>query len=249
MIQKLNLIRILFIVSLFILTPIISSLAQVGAPLTTRKEVSIIDSQNGNATIDEIKLPPPSIQGSFYIKDEWMIGQVKLTSGLTIKNCGLKFDLENNLLEIKIENVIKVSYPEQFMEFAWFDINRYDTSKFVNANIFYYAEEEEQPGGVFEIVADGHYGLFVKHYADLLAPTYAPTVAMGNRDYKVIKKTGYYIELNGKVTKIKNSKTLYTVFGSNGEKVKEFAKVKKLKTKDREDLKVLFEYANSLENS
>ena len=135
MIQKLNLIRILFIVGAFILTPVIASIAQIGAPLTTRKEVSIIDSQNGDATIDEIKLPPPSIVGSFYIKDDWSVGNVKLTSGLTVKNCDLKFDLENNLLEIKIDNVIKVSYPEQFMEFTWFDINQLDTVKFVNSNI------------------------------------------------------------------------------------------------------------------
>lgn len=245
MIQKLNLIRIFFIISLFLFSPLIASYAQIGAPLTTRKEVSIVDSQNGNATIDEINLPPPSIEGSFYIVEDWMTGDVKLTSGLTIRNCGLKYDLENSLLEIKIDNMIKVSYPEQFLEFAWFDIRQLDTTKFVNANIFYY-EEEEQPGGVFEIVTDGYYTLLIKHYADLLQPTYAPTVAMGNRDYKVVKKTSAYLEQNGKVRKIRNKKDLYAAFGKNASKVKSFVKSKKLKTKDKEDLKIIFEYANSL---
>ena len=245
MFQKLNLVRILFIISFLVIAPIAASVAQIGAPLTTRKEVSIIDSQNGSATIDEIKLPPPKIEGSFYISDDWKTGTVKLTSGMTINNCGLKFDLENNLLEINIDNVIKVAYPEQFMEFQWYDLAKYDTVKFVNANIFFF-DETEEPGGVFEIVSEGDYSFFVKHYADLLAPTYAPTVAMGNQDYKVIKKTGFYVERNGKVTKIKNAKVLYSIFGENADKVKAYAKDNKLKAKSKEDLEVLFEYGNSL---
>src|SRR5690606_18597920 len=76
-------------------------------------QVFVIDHMtNPGEALEEIRLPPSSLEGSFYIEEEWQTGNVFLKKNQILKNFPLRYDLENELLELKTHDIVKVCKPE-----------------------------------------------------------------------------------------------------------------------------------------
>ncbi len=203
-------------------------------------KVAIFDENiNPGAVIDELPLPPPGIEGHAYIFEEWKNGTITLRSKQLIDGHPIKVDLQNQLIEIRFEDQVKVCSLPMFSKFEL------DGKQYINTNEV--ESNGDLPSGIAQVLIDGKIMVINHLFTEMKEPTYVPTVDMGDRNKKIIKKEQVYaikdktvFELDGKLKR--NQK----FFGEQYNEVADFAESNKLKFKNQEDLISIIKYYNSL---
>lgn len=203
-------------------------------------KVAIFDENiNPGAVIDELPLPPPGIEGHAYLFEEWKSGTITLRSNQLIDGYPIKVDLQNQLIEIRFENQVKVCSLPMFSKFEL------GSKQYINTNEI--ESNYELPSGIAQVLYEGKVAVINHLYTEMKEPTYVPTVDMGDRNKKIIKKEQVYaikdktvFELNGKLKRNQD------FFGNNYKEVADFAEKNKLKFKDQDDLIAIIKFYNSL---
>lgn len=201
----------------------------------TLSEVTIIDGTvNPGGVIDEVKLPPPKVVGTYYLNDEWQIGEVTMAKFI-FKNYPLKYNIEGGYLEILVEGQPKVCDSNLFESFKW--VNQIgDSSRFKHCR--YYESGTPCMKGVYEIVYEKD-GLQLLSKTEVYErdPTYVAALNTGDRNVKLIKRESFYLARGNKVKEISASKKQNEgVFGDQYDEVLDYAKKERLKFNNREDL-------------
>ncbi|ELR68946.1 hypothetical protein C900_05639 [Fulvivirga imtechensis AK7] len=205
-------------------------------------KVTIIDgSVNPGGVVDEIKLPPPEVVGTYYINDDWQMGEVTMVSKLIFKNYPLKYNIEGNYLEILVQGQPKVCDEKLFKSFKWFNAMG-DSSRFVHCR--YYKSEVPCIHGVYEIIYErGKIQLLSKTEVYERDPTYVAALNAGDRNIKLIKRESFYLANENSVKEIHSSKKQNeAVFGDKFDEVLRYAKKEKLKFNNRKDLVEIIDF-------
>lgn len=203
------------------------------------QEVNMLEQQiNPGAVIDELPLPSPSIEGSFYLYEDWCKGSVTLKNGDVIDDVLLKYDLKNNILEIKTPKFVKVCIPNLLKEFSLED-DLQQRTEFTNISAF-----DRSKIGILEIrYAKGDHMYAVEHYAEIKEATYVPAIDMGSRNKKILKKSNHYLVKNTNLIPFKKSKkSILNITGKHSSTVESYIKSNGLKLKKEEDLLQLMRY-------
>lgn len=184
----------------------------------------------------------PEINGSFYIDDEWSKGTIYLMKGMKTEPLPLKYDVMNNIVEIKHEDKIKV-------------LEGYEISKFVLqqkgedalfSNVKNYKGGESLKGFI-KIMATGTMMVGLHTSATLSKPNYNVALNVGDKDAKVIKKDKLYIITNGAIQEIPGKKSDFlSTFGDKASDIEKFMASKKYSFKNREELILIIQYYNSI---
>ena len=188
------------------------------------------------------KIPHEGTKGDYYLSPHWQDGFITLKTGQTFQKYPLKYDIENDMLEIKASNEVKILRGERVATFTWMDIDRQQELQYINSHE--YKLEGTPLIGFFELVVDGQVQLLGKTIAVVKDPTYVEGFDVGKRYSEITKKEVYYLSDESKVlTEIKSKKDVLEFMGDEGG-VKQYMKAQKLGVSDKEDLAKIVTFIN-----
>ena len=204
-----------------------------------------------NSMIKEIPYIPDSYEGTHYLHEHWNQGKIELKNGSTIEGLPLKYDLQMERMEIRVEKEkVKILDRNEMLRFVWVDSASGDTAVYINGGDFYYIASTAT-NGMFELVEEGEeMSLLSKKEIVVKEGVYNVQIDMGDRTPKYVKVETFYL-LKGKLAfKLPNTRrNRYLIFEGHSPSVMAFAKANKLKFKKREHLKKIVAYFNELEGN
>lgn len=188
-------------------------------------------------------LPALETAGSEYLNDEWLEGSIFLFSGDAIENLPLKYDLENERMEIKTKVDIKILNREMIRMFKWKKLIESDDRLFINCSEYDF--EGTKLIGFFEVLVDGDLALFLKTDLLTVKAYYNQALDAGHREDRIIKEEKKFIGSGSMVYDWKNKKEFYSLFNEKSAAIKTYVKNNKLDIKDHSDLIKVINYLNN----
>ena len=185
------------------------------------------------------------VKGTYYLDDSWNQGTIWLKNKKIIKNYLLKFDIENQWMEVKFDNDIKLLDLRWIKSFEWVD-NEAKRSYFVSTSQYNF-EDGVQRLGVFEVLSEGQLSLVAKTDTKVREPNYVPALDMGDMDTKIYKVEKLFIVADDVVKPFPKKRSEFlALFGDKSAKIEDYSKINKLKFRDKEDALQIFNYYSSL---
>ena len=196
--------------------------------------------------IETINLEKSSvIEGTFFINDDWSIGDVLLFNGKAIKSIPLKYNLRDEMLLLLDANKIsRVIGDDEIEKFEWFDVNKKQNVLFVNC--LNYKLEGVPIIGFFEVVTEGQVELLLYRTLILDEGYYSVTHDAGQLNDEYVIKESLYLSREHFLYEVKGKKELYNYFGEHAEDVKKFVKNNNLRFKQPVELARVIDYYNRL---
>jgi hypothetical protein len=118
-----------------------------------------------------------------------------------------------------------------------------DSIKYVNASGYKF--EGTELIGFMKVISDGKAQLLESYKLDIIKPTYNASLEVGDRNSHLVKKTSLMFSKDKELFKV-SKKELQALFAPQKEKMDAYIKANKLDLKDEKDLKLAFDYFNSL---
>ncbi len=209
--------------------------------ISTTTQVGMLRLDN----ISEIKDKDLRMMGSVYLQDDWQNADLTTSSGHTFSGIPVKYDLQNNLIEINFKDGVKVLSGE-YVKMVEFSVGS-DAEKSVFINPRHDGSFEEPfTTGLYKVIIKGDKAqLLTRTVLKKVKPNYSPIMDVGSKSVELLKQELLYIA-NGKNLVELNAKDAYRVFGSREQEMKRYAKNKRLRITTLEDAVVLVHYFNSL---
>jgi len=186
------------------------------------------------------------LEGSFFINDNWYVGDVKLYDGRELENMPLKYNLRDDFLHILDNNneMVGVIKLDKIAAFEWFNMEEKKNKRYVNC--LDYKVNDTHLIGVAEILIDGKADLLIYKELDLLKGNYSLIHDAGQKNDEYVINDHYYICIDETMHHIKNKKSLLGIFEPYQEKMDQFIKANHLRAKNENDLQEIVNYYNSL---
>ena len=200
-------------------------------------------SANPGETIVEFDYRTYEVIGSYYLFDDWQMGDVELYTGTSIHDQWINYNTENDMLEIKTEDQVKVVPVQKIYRFIVKGQNDGDRT-FIPCQ--YYVLEEEVPlVGMCEAIDSGYYGLLIKYSSDVKEATYVPALDMGKKEEEITITKKYYLTFGSNVSPIPRKKQLFiSLYKPYNSELVSFMKEHKLNHKKELDLRMILSYLN-----
>lgn len=186
-----------------------------------------------------------SVEGDYYLNPDWYEGFITLKNNQTFQQYPLKYDIFNDILEIKVKDEIKILKGEKIASFTWFNEARKEEIFYLNSHD--YRLNGTPLIGFFELVADGKVQLLSKVEVAIKDPTYLQGLDMGKQYTEILKKEVYYLSDASKALKeIKNKKDLWEYLGNDAQHVKQHMRQAKLSVKKKQELAQIVSFINQI---
>lgn len=166
----------------------------------SQDEVTILDPRvNPGQIIEEFETKEEIAEIQEYYFDEvWLLSDIRLKNGITIKEIQAKYDLLNNQLELKTDNGIKICPPHIIDEFVLINPLKKDSALFVDIKTYDFYDGIPLVG-FFEIIKSGKYALAAYHNVEIQHSSYIAALDMGRKNERTIQKERYFVLEDQKV--------------------------------------------------
>lgn len=204
---------------------------------------SIVDVEtNPGEVLVEFDNRNRDIVGSYYIDDTWRKCNVGLKSGTVIKNLLVRYDLEYDMLEVKLSDNLKV-VPLRKLDYYRI-IDQVSDNVFRNCDNYLF-EDGTALSGICRVITDGYYGSIVKYTYNIKEPTYVPALDMGDQREKILVRENLFLTKDNVLFKLPvRKKDFYAFFLNPGMDVKSYMKKNNLNHKDPADLEKILNQVN-----
>ncbi len=155
--------------------------------------------------IDVFDLTPPEETGSVYYQDEWLPGAIKITDNKQVADYPMRFNIERNTIEIKLDSFSVELAGARALEFMLVETNA--SGEVIARHQFVNAQQVGIPqSGFAEILVDSAVQLLKLHEVEYLKPDYVPALNTGSKVAKAVKEATYYLFDNSRLIEIPTSK-------------------------------------------
>ena len=205
---------------------------------------SILDnSTNPGEVLMEFDNRSPQIKGIFYLFDEWQKGQFTLNSGASISEQWLNYDVEYDLLEVKLDNEVKIVPLLMLKGFSTSDPGQEQTYYLPCDN--YYYEQKVPLTGLCEVVESDYYGLIMRFITDIKESTYIPALDIGNKEDELIIREKLYLTIGDMAIEIPQKKQSFIhLYPDRSMDLTSFIKEHKLNHRNVSDLLIILNFLN-----
>lgn len=215
--------------------PNLSTPVDVGA-MTNNME-NLLRALNYNTNIERTA---DDIEGSAYLREEFLDGRVTLENGVEYNHIPLRYNVYNDLVEFKSSNgeVYNINNPDVVEGIVIGDkIYRYLTCEV----------QKEEVRVLAELLFDGTVKLY-KHYRMRIQPgRVAGTHTKAQPPKFVNTPSLFVVEIPGTGLEVINGKKeLFAVFGDKSAQIKKFMKDRGLSVKQEADLVKIIEFVSSI---
>jgi hypothetical protein len=204
---------------------------------------SIVDVEtNPGEVLVEFDNRNREIVGSFYIDDTWKKSNVGLKSGTVIKNLLVRYDLEYDLLEVKLSDNLKV-VPLRKLDYYRI-IDQSSGNVFRNCDVYFF-EDGTALSGICRVITEGYYGGIVKYTYNIKEPTYVPALDMGDQREKILVRENLFLTKDNVLFELPSRKRdFYSFFINPDIDIKSYMKKNHLHHKDPADLERILNRVN-----
>ncbi|MGD9327350.1 MAG: hypothetical protein PVH48_00210, partial [Cyclobacteriaceae bacterium] len=204
---------------------------------------AIVDhSTNPGEVLMEFDTRSPEIKGSYYLFSDWQKGDFMLNSGASIKDQWLNYDVEYDLIEVKLDKEVKIVPLSMLKQFNTTNNNQ-ETQFFQPCNNYFY-DQKVPMVGICEILDSNYYGLISKFETDIKESTYIPTLDMGKKEDELIVIEKLYLTKGNYAIKIPKKKQDFIQLYPRMTDLDSFLKQKKLNHKNKDDLLIILDFLN-----
>lgn len=205
---------------------------------------SIVDnSTNPGEVLMEFDNRSPQIEGSFYLFNDWKIGELTLKSGASILEQWLNFDVEYDLLEVKLDKEVKIVPLLMLQGFSISSPGQEHV--FYQPCDNYYYEQKVPLTGLCEVVESNYYGLIMRFMTDIKESTYIPALDMGNKEDELIVREKLYLTIGDKAIEIPHKKQSFIqLYPDRSIELNSYIKEHKLNHRNVRDLLVILNFLN-----
>jgi len=207
---------------------------------------SILDkSTNPGEVLVEFDNRSVELKGSYYLLNDWQIGNVVFKSGASVVNQWVNYDLECDILEVKLVDLVKVV---PLMVIDNFIVSESEIKKRSFKPCSNYLLNNAVPlVGLCEVIDSNYFGLMIKYTAAIKKATYVPALDMGKKEDEKIVRQKYFLTIgNNAVALPRKKQLLIDLFAPYQDNLTLYMKENKLNYKNRHDLLILLGYLNTL---
>jgi hypothetical protein len=200
-------------------------------------------SANPGETIVEFDYRTYDVIGSYYLFKDWQMGHIGLRSGVYIQDQWINYNSENDMLEVKLEDEVKVVPLTKIGHFILQGQN--SDNRFFRPCRNYLIENQVPLTGMCEVVDSGYYGLLIKYFSDVKEATYVPELDMGKKEVEIVIKQEYFLSFGDHVNRLpKRKQSFVSLYEPYEAELGTFIKVHKLNHKKEEELRIILNYLN-----
>jgi hypothetical protein len=204
---------------------------------------SVLDkSTNPGEVLVEFDNRSAEIKGSYYLFNEWQGGDLILNSGASINEQLLNYDVEYDLLEVKLADEVKIVPLSMLREFYILGKNDNKMLFLTCENYFY--DQKIPMVGMCEVIDSNYYGLISRFDIDIKESTYIPAFDMGNREDELIVTKKLYLTKANKAIEIPKKKQSFIQLYPDRTDLSSFIKEHKLNPKNKDDLLIILDFLN-----
>ncbi len=196
--------------------------------------------------IKQISYTPRGNYQELFISEQWHKGSLLLKSGEIIKNCPMRYDIHRNMMEIRVDNQIRIIEGHRINKFIW---NNYKAQPavFVNAEKYKKENSSLSLSGFVRIITRGKVSFIAKMNTEILYANYNQALSVGSKKNKLIKSEAFYLVKNNQTTKIrKKRRDVLNYFENKSALLKQYAKKNNLRFRKEKDLAQIIDYYNAL---
>ena len=189
--------------------------------------------------------PPPVREaiGSTYIDDNWLPGKIDLTNGQVIEDVLIRYDIETDRVEVRVNDELKGVKGENVKSFTVFNASTQSNDVFVNGRG--YQREGNAHDGFFKLIRGGEWSLLEKTEVEFVKSTYNPVLGVGEEAPKYVKSKTLFVAAGASIFVVtKNKKKFLESLNDQSDKVSEYMKKMSLSLKDTEDIKLIVDFLN-----
>lgn len=204
---------------------------------------SVLDNEvNPGEVLIEFDSRTTGLKGDFYIDDTWQKGDIYLKSEQNIRNQWIRYDLQNDLLEIKFRDEIKVIPLNRLDHFNLLEPGL--SKRYMNCDRFSF-EDGTRLSGICQVLVNGFFGAMVKYDYEIKKADYVPALDMGSRHDEVLIKKYPFLLKEGYVYRMPRRKKEFYDFVINPyADVRAYMKENNLNFRREPDLVRIIEYLN-----
>ena len=182
---------------------------------------------------------------NYYLNSDWELADIYFRSGLLVKEFPTRYDIQYNLLEVRIDDQIKVLALGKILKYEVVNFQSGETEVYSSCRV--YRNENGTPlSGLCRVQERGKYALITNYYYSLKDPDYIKSLDVGNKEEKMFIMHDSYICINKYAYSLTaKKKTIISYFGEESDRVKDYVDKEKLNPKKKEDLLMLIEYLDS----
>lgn len=210
---------------------------------------SVLDkSTNPGEVLVEFDDRESTVLGDHFLFREWFPGDVILSSGTTVTNQKINYDIQSDRLEINLENQVKIVPASKLGYFVVIDSGQNRARIFRGCNNF--TMDDHVPlEGICEVVDSNYFGLVIKYSSEIKKATYVPALDMGNQNAQVIQQEQYFLSFGNRITPLPRKKSEFIkLYYPRVDDVERYIKENKLNHKNRMDLLKILTYLNNSSN-
>jgi hypothetical protein len=190
-----------------------------------------------------IPMEAGAVIGDYYLDKKWNNANILLYQSETIiEGYPVKYDVKNDLLEIKSMSGIKVLEGKKIKNLVWVDSITTQPRYFVNGAEYRY--ENSKLLGLLEVIVDGEIPLLKRAEVSTRKPNYNAALDVGSKDTKISLKDVFLYASGKELMIIKNKEDVLLAAGKRSEETEAYIKENKLNTNKLPGLKQVFEYLN-----
>lgn len=194
--------------------------------------------------VEATNMPVAKDKGTHYLEDQWFEGVIYLRNNLNLEKHPIRYDIENDLLEFKYQNEVRVIEGITVSHFEYTDV--FNRRRYFERSDKY-VPNEDLPGGFVEVIVEGDPGLLVSTRLEVLKPSYVTALDVGERSNKIVKKVVYFLRANESLIRLPmNKKKFVALLKTHDFDVNDHIKANHLSVKDRDDLVEIVDFLKTL---
>lgn len=204
---------------------------------------AIVDhSTNPGEVLMEFDTRSPEIKGSYYLFNDWQKGDFMLKSGASINDQWLNYDVEYDLIEVKLDKEVKIVPLSMLKEFHTADSEH--ENQFFRPCDNYFHDQKVPMVGICEVLDSNYYGLISKFDTDIKESTYIPALDMGKKDDELVVIEKFYLTKGNRAIEIPKKKQNFIQLYPHRTDLISFLKEQKLNHKNQDDLLIILDFLN-----
>ncbi|WP_162428636.1 hypothetical protein [Pontibacter pudoricolor] len=180
-------------------------------------------------------------EGTVYLYDNWITGTLYTSSGHVLQDASLKYDIKNDVMEINTADGVKTLLGKY--------IRQFELQEPAQKALYVSGSDNDVAAGLhtafYKVLATSpDINLLMRTELHLKRSDYSPQFDVGSKTDKLVKKEKLFLAKGNDLTELE--KDSYPVFGDKADRVKAYAKAKKLKLNKKEDAIAILEFYSSL---
>lgn len=204
---------------------------------------SIVDnSTNPGEVLVEFDNRSAEIKGSFYLFSDWQKGDLTLNSGVSLSEQWLNYDVEYDLLEVKLVDQEKIIPLSMLKEFNIIGMEQ--ERIFFRPCDNYFHDQIVPMVGMCEVIEANYYGLISRFDTDVKESTYIPALDMGKKEDELIVTKKLYLTVGNQAIEIPKKKQSFIELYPDRPGLNSFIKEHKLSHKNIKDLRIILNFLN-----